>query len=210
MHQFEVSISKKSLLTAFKPSPRIAEKSVRYHPILKTISPDPHFNWEGVFFPPKREVYKTVAAVQKNGGHRIVPISMDLVSKLGARVLRNRQLCLGGKALQGIFLPKNLMLQHSLIKRFLVWFSPCIKVKRMRYTINKYCFDRREYEFLRMYSVSLGYPPYLVQRDWYLRYWIFLIFRITNMRFNGKRLKLKAQSLNSAWFLAGTRYVITE
>ena len=166
MHQFEVSISKKSLLTDFEPSPRIAEKSVRYHPILKTISPDPHFNWESVFFPPQGDVFKTVAAVQKNGGHRIVPISMDLVSKLGVRVLRNRQLCLGGKALQGIFLPKNLMLQHSLMKRFLVWYSPCIEAKPKLYTINEYCFDRREHEFLRMYLRSLQYPYYLSQRYW--------------------------------------------
>ena len=169
LHPFEVSISKKSLPAFFKQSARF-EKSVRYHPLMRTISPDRHFNWESAFFQSHREVDKTDATVQKTGSHHFVPISMDLVSKLGVRVLRNRQLCLGGKALQGIFLPKNLMLQHSLIKRFLVWFSPCIEVKRMRYTINKYCFDRREYEFLRMYSVSLGYPQYLVRRDWYLHY----------------------------------------
>ena len=136
---------------------RFLQKSVKYHPLMNTILPDRHFNWKGVIFSSKDEIDKTAATSEKNKVHRVVPISMDLVSKLGVRVLRNRQLCLGGKALKGIFLPKNRMLQRSIIKRFLVWYSPCIDVKQKHYTINKYCFDRKEHDFLRMFFISLAY-----------------------------------------------------
>ena len=128
---------------------------------MKTISPDRHFNWEGVIFPSKDDLEGRAAMTKKNKTNRIVPISMDLISNLGVRVLRNRQLCLGGKVLQGIFLPKNMMLQLSLIKRFLVWYSPCIEIKQKLYKMNNYCFDRREHDFLRMYLRSLGYHHYL-------------------------------------------------
>ena len=140
---------------------RFLQKSVVYHPLMNTILPDRQFNWKSVIFSSKDEIDKLAATSEKNKVHRVVPISMDLVSKLGVRVLHNRQLCLGGRELQGIYLPKNQKLQLSLIKRFLVWYSPCIGVKQKRYTINKYCFNRREHEFLRMYLKSLGYHHYL-------------------------------------------------
>ena len=86
----------------------------------------------------------------------IVLITMDLIVKLGFRVLPDRRLCFAGRTLKGIVLPKNMELQFAIILRLLVWYAPCIEVKREFYRINKACFARRENEFDgKMYLKSL-------------------------------------------------------
>ena len=89
--------------------------------------------------------------------YRIIPLSMKLMTKLGVKILPNRRLCFGGRPIQGIFLPRNHSFQVELVKRFLVWYSPCVELSNNRYKINKYCMKRREYNFLKMYLQSVGY-----------------------------------------------------
>ena len=90
------------------------------------------------------ETQDAPSTVKKNSpeekANGIVPIAMNLISKLGIRVLPDRRLCFAGRTLKGIILPKNKALQIAIILRFLVWYSHCIEVKGEFHMINKACF----------------------------------------------------------------------
>ena len=141
-------------------------RSVVYHPLIKMISPDRHFDWESIIYHKGGDYTQDDnSATKKNAleekSYTIVPITMDMISKLGFRVLPDRRLCFGGRTLKGIYLPKNMALQISIIKRFLIWYLPCVEVQGTFYKLNNGCFVRKENDFLKMYLKSLGYHHYL-------------------------------------------------
>ena len=146
-------------------SDKTNKRSFAYNPVMKTISPDRYYDWGSLIYKQNRDVQEIVTKSKQNTSKqttsRIVPITIKLISKLGVRVLHDRRLCFGGRALQGIFLPGNTSLQILLVKRFLVWYSPCVQIKKNVYEMNKYCFARREKDFLKMYLRSIGYRHYL-------------------------------------------------
>ena len=156
MLHFEVSRSKRSL-NELKRSKR----GIAYHPLMRTLSPDRHFDWQSVIHQTVRlfqtSVEKSKTNVKEKKIYRIIPLSMKLMKKLGVKILQNRRLCFGGRPIQGIFLPRNHSFQVELVKRFLVWYSPCVELSNNRYKINEYCMKRREYNFLKMYLQSVGY-----------------------------------------------------
>ena len=156
LHPFEVSRSKRSL-----DLEKRGKRGVSYHPLLKTLSPDRHFDWQSVIHQIATPVKTDGVESKDNTTHkkiyRMIPLSMKLMTKLGVKILYNRRLCFGGRAIKGIFLPRNRTMQIELTKRFLVWFSPCIEFSDKKYRINEICMKRREYEFLKMYLQSVGY-----------------------------------------------------
>jgi hypothetical protein len=123
--------------------------------------PDQYFDWTNFISQHRLDVPDGVRDVKdKENATRskwIIPITLRLISKLGVRVLNSGRLCFGGRALKGIFLPKSAAKQISLVKKFLVWYSPCIEVRQKVYQMNGSCFHRRENQFLLMYLRALGY-----------------------------------------------------
>ena len=140
-------------------------RSVTYHPLIKTISPDRHFDWKDVMSYQKDVAPDDNSTTKKSDPeeppYRVLPITMGMISKLGFRVLPDRRLCFAGRTLKGIYLPKNVAVQIAIIKRFLVWYLPCIDARGKFYKLNNDCFARRENNFLKMYLKSLGYHHYL-------------------------------------------------
>ena len=133
--------------------------------MIRTILADRNFDWENIIYQLMGERQNDNRATKKTFSdempNRILPITMNMISKLGIRVLPDRRLCFAGKALKGIHLPNNLSLQIDLIKRFLVWYSPCIELRGGLYKMNNECFFAREILFLKMYLRALGYQHYL-------------------------------------------------
>ena len=156
MNHFEVSRSKRSAKEAKRTKRRTS-----YHPLMRVLSPDRHFDWQSVIYKTPNPTQTHLKESKTNGNgkkiYRMIPISMNLIQKLGVIILSNRRLCFGGRPIQGIFLPRNKTMQIELIKRFLVWFSPCVEFANARYKINDICMERREYDFLKMYLQSVGY-----------------------------------------------------
>ena len=84
-------------------------------------------------------------------------ITMDMLSKLGVSVLPDHHLCLFGRLLNGIVLPKNMLLQISILKGLLAWYSPCLLVNGSNYQISNVCFEQRENQFLDTFLGSFQY-----------------------------------------------------
>ena len=97
---FEVSKSKRSSGASEKAPPKIRRmfrRSVKYHPVVKTISPDRSFDWKG-FVESMREklddnANTTKTETPKHTNYKIVPLTIDLIDKLGVLVLPSRRLC---------------------------------------------------------------------------------------------------------------------
>ena len=162
MLHFEVSRSKRSLGVGIEENElERTTRGISYHPLMRTLSPDRHFDWQSVIYqtlkPDEKGIEKSKTNVTGKKIYRIIPLSMKLMTKLGVKILQNRRLCFGGRPIQGIFLPRNRSFQVDLVKRFLVWYSPCIEFYNNIYKINEYCMKRREYDFLKMYLQSVGY-----------------------------------------------------
>ena len=154
LHHFEVSRSKRSLELEKR-----GKRGVSYHPLMKTLSPDRNFDWQSVIYqtPVKMDGVESKEKTTHKKIQRMIPLSLKLMTKLGVKILYNRRLCFGGRAIKGIFLPRNRSMQIELTKRFLVWFSPCVEFSDKKYKINEVCMKQREYEFLKMYLQSVGY-----------------------------------------------------
>ena len=160
---FEVSRYKRSLgvLDGIRlKNRRMFRRSVTYHPLVKTISPDRSFDWKS-FVELTRERLDddtniTEKETRKHKNYKIVPITMDLIHKLGVLVLPSRRLCFGGELLKGIILPSNTSLQIQIIKRFLMWYSPCLEDEGNALKLNKQCLQQRQHRFLKMYLHSMG------------------------------------------------------
>ena len=155
---FQVSKSKRSIeyrLKRYQPSRP-------HHQMLRTLLPDPHFDWIGFINPGEMKIenkssVKTEALPRDNRTYRIVPISLHLIKALGIHVLAERRLCFGGEPLKGIFLPSEKPLQIELIKRFIIWYSPCLEDDQNTLKLNKICLQERQIRFLKMYLHSWGY-----------------------------------------------------
>ena len=163
---FQVSKSKRSVEYRLKRylgyQDMRYQRSRPYHQMLRTLLPDPHFDWIGFINPEEMKIenkssLKTEALPSGNRTYRIVPISLHLIKALGIHVLAERRLCFGGEPLKGIFLPSEKKLQIELIKRFIIWYSPCFEDDRNTLNLNKICLHDRQTRFLKMYLHSWGY-----------------------------------------------------
>ena len=130
--------------------------------LIKLLPPDPRYNLRGIYYLKNiqngyKETTTTLEHNQTNVSLSSLPIKGDTLSKLGVRVLPKRRLCLAGRMLRGIFMPKSLFGRFKIIKRFLDWYSPCIKVREHSYDVDAKCFNRRENMFLTTYLKSLKY-----------------------------------------------------
>ena len=128
---------------------------------MRVLSPDRDYDWQNLISqttkPTSNETKQSSTNATEKKIYRMIPLSMQLINKLGVKILSNRRLCFGGRPIQGIFLPRNRLMQIELAKRFLVWFSPCVEFVNYRYKVNTFCMERREYDFLKMYLQSVGY-----------------------------------------------------
>lgn len=163
---FQVSKSKRSVEYRLKRylgyQDQSYQRSRPYHQMLRTLLPDPHFDWIGFINPEEMKIenkssVKTEALTGNNRTYRIVPISLHLIKALGIQVLAEGRLCFGGEPLKGIFLPSEKPLQIELIKRFIIWYSPCFEDDQNTLKLNKICLHDRQTRFLKMYLHSWGY-----------------------------------------------------
>ena len=155
---FQVSKSKRSVEYRLKRY----QRSRLHHQMLRTLLPDPHFDWMGFTNPEEMKIenrssVKTEASRTDNKSYRIIPISLQLIKALGIHVLAEGRLCFGGEPLDGIFLPSEKPLQIELIKRFIIWYSPCLEDDQNTLKLNKICLHDRQIRFLKMYLHSWGY-----------------------------------------------------
>ena len=81
---------------------------------------------------------------------------MNMLSKLGFRMLPDRRIRFGGKTLQGVTLPKSNASQISIIKRLLTRYGPCLEAQKNGYQLNEDCFAKRENEFLKLLAKNLS------------------------------------------------------
>ena len=160
---FEISRSKRSLEVSEGirlKHRRLFRRSVTYHPLVKTLSPDSSFDWNSFMQLTRKTLdddkNTTKKETRKLKNYKIVPITMDLIHKLGVLVLPSRRLCFGGEIIKGIILPSNTSLQIQIIKRFLIWFSPCLEDKGNALKLNEQCLHQRQNRFLKMYLHSHG------------------------------------------------------
>ena len=87
--------------------------------------------------------------------YRIIPISSMLIKSIGIYVKSNRRLCFGGEPLFGITMPLDELSQSDLIKKLVIWFSPCIEDDTNSLKLNRDCFKLRHVLFSKMYLHSL-------------------------------------------------------
>ena len=87
-----------------------------------------------------------------------VPRTHRILTKLGISVLPDGRLCLGGKLMKGLVLPKNDHLQANVIKQIMVWYSPCIGFMNPKrntgphiYQINNACVLQRQNKLMKMF-----------------------------------------------------------
>ena len=138
---------------------------------MRVLSPDRDYDWQNLISQTTKPTSNNTKESNTNATekkiYRMIPLSMQLIRKLGVKILSNRRLCFGGRPIQGILMPRNRLMQIELAKRFLVWFSPCVEFVHNRYKVNKLCMERREYDFLKMYLQSVGYqhPSWKHQED---------------------------------------------
>ena len=88
-----------------------------------------------------------------------------LLARLGIVRMPDRQLCLGKKLLTGLVLPKNERMQSKAIGHVVAWYLPCINFTKSRsiketydYSVNQFCFLRREKMLLKLFSKFPQYP----------------------------------------------------
>ena len=91
---------------------------------------------------------------------QILPITVNMISRLGFRVLRDRQICFAGRSRRWLALLGNISTQMAIIKGFLLWYLPCIDVQEGFYKSNNGCFDRRE----KLFQVYLRH--YFMRQYW--------------------------------------------
>ena len=86
-----------------------------------------------------------------------VLITMNMMSKLGIVVLEpDQKLCIFGRLLSGLTLPKPITMQIPILKGLLTWYSPCLMVYDGYYKVDNVCFTQREKQFLEAYIQSIG------------------------------------------------------
>ena len=150
---FHVGKSKRS-------APYVQKKllqSRQYHHLLRTLLPDPHFDWLSITTHQKNQTSIESKDGQTKRSYKMIPITLRLIGAISIHVLPNRRLCFGGELLNGIFLPHNKSVQIELIKRFIIWYSPCFEDKMNTFRLDRKCLMKRQNQFLKMYLNSMGY-----------------------------------------------------
>ena len=97
---------------------------------------------------------------ETGGAYQIIfKATHPLLSRLGILTMPDRRLCLGGKLLKGVVLPKNVSIQSNVIRQLVIWYLPCIKLTKSKasadtynYLVNQSCFLRRENMLMMMLS----------------------------------------------------------
>ena len=137
---------------------KIPHSKLSIDPILQSLSPDPKFKWGSLTKNENLVMNKNDAGI-KNPPEKILhvlPVSSELISDLGLKVLSNRRVCIAERMLTGILMPKNPVLQSILLKKFLIWYLPCMAIDRnTSFMVNEKCFAEREKGFLKVYIFSL-------------------------------------------------------
>ena len=143
-----------------------------YQKLMKLIRPDENFNWKNIRYTKdkveKDEMIAGLKHASKTISLRELMMTASNWSKLGVRVLPNGKLCFAGKKLRGIIMPKTRGKQISVVRSFLVWYSPCIDVADDYYKLKDGCFARREDRFLKVFlNVLTHYWPRLLKHLFY-------------------------------------------
>ena len=84
-------------------------------------------------------------------------LKMKIFLKIGVRILPNRRLCFAGRLLRGITMPRNHLLQISIIANLSAWYSPCIKIKKQFYGISNNCLIYKEKRFFSWFLDLIEY-----------------------------------------------------
>ena len=86
----------------------------------------------------------------------LLPISPEIVSNLGFKVLPDRRVCMAEVMLAGILVPRDWARGSITLKGLLAWYLPCMEIHRNTFRRNKKCFARRQYAFQKFfYSLRL-------------------------------------------------------
>ena len=155
---FQVSASKR-----WMSHYEIPRSQLSIDPIPRNVAPDKKFALGAQFQNKALDTGKDDAWVESAPQDRltVLPISSDLMSNLGLKVLPNQRVCIAEKVLAGILMPKDIFAQAVLLRRFLVWFLPCMEIQRnTALRVNNACFAKRENAFLKVYFHSLRRHEY--------------------------------------------------
>ena len=168
---FQVSASKRSvplvLQTTIKPYLQQIDRpysKFTIRPILRSLLPDKNFEWASLLrdSEPVIEEDNTPLTEMSQRETVILPITRKMISALGLAVLPNRRVCVAGKMLAGIYMPKDQATQAILLRGFLAWYLPCIQIRMSTLTVNEKCFAKQQRKFLKTYLYSLWANRYMV------------------------------------------------
>ena len=81
----------------------------------------------------------------------VLPITNEMMGKLGLTVRKDQTVCFAEKLLVGIWMPKNPALRSFLLKAFSTLYIPCIEIHGNTFVLNQKCFARRQNAFLGAY-----------------------------------------------------------
>ena len=99
-----------------------------------------------------------------------------ILFELGISMMPDRRLCIDGRILKGLRLPKNNKIQAYMMRRIVVWYWPCIEFMNATtttgshiYQVSKSCLLQRENELIKLISKHSAWKR---RRQIDLFYWL--------------------------------------